>query len=228
MFGIFGIARLNDDRQIGVLASEIIRQFQTRLLILHVATHKRHIADNAQNVFAVFVVEFDGFIVVSREHHLGTSPHTHHGFVGIERLGGEATRLPENKIIERGENRRIEAHRVLHQKNHLNAHLRDIVFGIHFIFDEFDDSHQQIHITQPAKHIVDGRKIFVLQSARHLTGERCEHHERHMRSQLLKVFSSHKGFAHIHTRHSDDEVEVFLLDGSESRLIVGHTRYAGR
>ena len=223
--GVLHIARLDDDGQIGILAPQVSRQLQACLLVFDTVAGKRHVANHAQNVVAVFVVECHRLTIVSGKHHLRTATHTHHGFVGVERLGGEALRLPQNEIIERGEYRRIEAHRVLHQQYHLNAHLRNIVVGIHFVFNQFDDCHQQVHVAQPTEHIVHSREILVLQAARHLTRKRREHHKRHIGVKSLEVFRLHEGFAHIHTRHCDNQVELLHTYGGESLIVVRHSRH---
>ena len=181
LLAVFAVARLDDDGQVGVVLLYPPGQLQAGMHVLAPVVLEGDIAYHPQHVVVKLLVEPHGFLVVARQHHLGAPSHAQHGLVPVECLGRERLRLPQDELVERGQYRRVEAHRVLDEQYHLYAHLRDVVLGVHLVLDELDDGHQQVDVAQPRKHIVDPGEVLVLQPQRHLAGEGCEHHKGHVR-----------------------------------------------
>ncbi len=227
-FAVFRVARLDDDGQVGVAVAQIARQAQTRVLVLDAAALERHIADYAQYMLAVVVVEPPGLLVVARQHHLWPSAHAQHGLVGVERLGGEPLRLAQDELIERGQNRGVEAHRVLNEQNHLYAHAHNVVLGIQLVLEQLDDGHQQVDIAQPAEHIVDPAEVLAHKAARHLARKRREHHNRRVGIHVLDFLCRGESLGDVDTRHGNDDVVVLLGQSGHGAGIVADARHTRR
>ena len=87
----------------------------------------------------ITIIKRHRLFIRSGQHHLRSPAHPQRSSVTIQSLGADAFALGQDKAIEIGEDGRIEPDTIFHQQNHLNAGLANIVFHVHFVFDEFDD-----------------------------------------------------------------------------------------
>ena len=102
--------RFNDNRQIGIVFSEIAGKSQTCVSIFHSLALKRHIADYAEHLLAVFLIQLHGLFVVTGEHHFRTATHAQHLLVLVEGFCREKLRLLEQKFIDMRKHRRVKAY----------------------------------------------------------------------------------------------------------------------
>ena len=165
---VLPLRRLDDERQIGVARAHIGAELDAGLLVFHPGPDKRHIGDDTQHIARVFLVNLHGLLVGTGQHHLGAPPHAQHALVLVQRLGREYLRLLQHKVIEVGQYGGVEPDGVLDQQNELHPHRGDVDLGIHLVFDELDDSHQQVYVAQPAEHVVDTAQVFLGNAPRHL------------------------------------------------------------
>ena len=108
--------------------------------VLGAVAAEGYVADDAQRMAAVFLVQGHGLLVVASKHHLGTPAHTQHLLVLVERLGGKGHGLFQQKFVDMRQHRRVKSYRVLHQQYHLHAYVVDVVLGVHLVFQQLDDS----------------------------------------------------------------------------------------
>ena len=105
---------------------------------------------------------------------------------------------------------------------------------IHLVFNQFDDRQDEVGIAQPAEHIVEDGKVFVLHSLGDAMRERCEHHARNVGCLSLNSPRHTEGIIIGCTRHTDNQVEshvfhchIGLLNGTHlsKRRRVAHTQF---
>ncbi len=147
--GILGLGALDDQGQIGVARPQLAGQFYAGFGVLDAFAHERNVADDAEDVFGILVVDFESFLVVACEHYLGTSAHTQHALVLVECFGREETRLRENEFVDYREHRAVESHRVLDDDDELHAHIVNVIVGIEFVLEQLDDGEQQVDVAKP-------------------------------------------------------------------------------
>ena len=141
-------------RYVFVVLPYLAEQLQSCLGVFLFALREAAVRDYSERIVAVFRVELHSLIVVSCQHHLRPAPHSQRGAVGVECLRGEALALGEDKAVESGQQRRIEAYAVLHEQNHLHACLGNVVFKVHLVLYQFYDGQNQVGVAQPAEHIL--------------------------------------------------------------------------
>jgi len=115
------------------------------------------------------------------------------------------TRLLKNILVQMRHNRRIPTYRVFNKKNNLNPNRIDIFFHVHSVFNQFDNSQEDIGITQPAKHIIDSAQIFVCQSLRNRRRKRSKNHNGNFGIFFFNIFCPFKRINAIATRHGNNQ-----------------------
>ena len=235
---IFTFGTLHDERQEFVVGTNRPKQFQTCLSVffdagkplarprqrLRTLHREAHVADDAQNVVGVALVDVPRLFVTTRQHHFRSSAHTQRGGVVVERLGRKSLALHQYILVEIRQNARIESNRVLDEQNHLHAHLFDVVFDVHAVLNQLDNRENQVCVAQPAEHIVENRKVFVGHPSRDAVRKRREHHAAHVGMLLLDLPRHGKRVVVGVARHRNHEVDVRrlhhlagLLDGRNLR-----------
>ena len=148
--------------------------------------------------------------------------------MGVQRLFGEHLALLQHELIQMRQGGRIETDGIFHQQDNLHPHACRVVGGVHLVLDEFDDGKQQLGIAQPAEHIVDGAQILVGYPLGNLAGEWCQDDNRDVRVARLDFRRRGENIPVIHVRHTDNQLEITVLQ-LRQRLILGrHLREAGR
>ena len=204
------------------------QKLQTRLRVLHASEREAHVADDAEHVVGILLVQRHRLLIVAGEHHLWTSAHTQRGGMAVERLRGEALALGENVVVEIGKNGAVEADAVLHEQNHLHATLLDVVLEVHLVLDELDDGENEVGVAQPAEHIVEDAEVLVLHALRYAMRERREHHVVHIRKSRLYVPRHRERVVVGIARHADHEVDVHGAEHLVSLFRGAHLREGGR
>ena len=124
------------------------------------------VADDAQRVLVVLLVNLHRLLVVRGQHHLRTATLALGGGVGVQRLGREALRLCQYVIIEVWQYGGVEAYVVLDEQNHLHTGLAYVVLNVHLVLQQFDDGHDEVRVAKPAEDVVEHRHILVLYALR--------------------------------------------------------------
>ncbi len=182
--GISYFRRFDNDWQIRVALAEICGETKPGMCILDAFALKRNVADYAEHLLSVLLIQLYRFLVVARKHYFGAPSHTQHLFMLIESLGREEFRLFEQKLIYMRKHRRVETYGVLYQEYGLHAYIGDIV-GIEFVLKKLDYCKEQVHVSEPAENIVDIGQILHSQTAGHFLAEWREHDKRHRRIKTL-------------------------------------------
>ena len=68
------------------MLTETLGQTITRHRVLATFALETHVGDDAQNIVAIGIVDFEGLFVRTCQHHLGTAAHAHSLEVVVERL----------------------------------------------------------------------------------------------------------------------------------------------
>lgn len=131
--------------------------------------------------------------------------------MGIQGLGRKLLTLLQYKFIKIGKYGRIEADTVFHQQNQLHAHLFYVMLQIHLVFDQLNDRHQQIGISQPTEHIVECTQIFVCNPFGNTMTERCQDDNRYLFVLLLNMTPDIKTIVISRTRHANHQIERYTF-----------------
>ena len=224
--GVFNLGAFDDERQIGVTLTKLACEPYASLRVLDALAHEGHVAYYTEDMVTVAVVEFKRLLIIAGKHHFWTSAHAQHLLMLVERLGRELARLLEYEFVDNRQNRRIESHRVLDEKYHLDTYAVNIVVGVHLVLEKFYYCEEQVDVAEPRKHIVYSREILVGESARHLLGEGGEHNDRHAGIFGADAACAGESLADVVARHHYDEVEALCLHDFKSFGRVeraGHT-----
>ena len=234
-----GFGALHDERDIFVLLADGLQQFETCLGVFfgcqsatffQVGTilWETAVGNHAQRVVGVLRIVAPCLLIVSGQHHLGSSAHTERGRMGIQGFGGKPLALGQDIAVEIGQHRRIETDAVFHQQNHLHTGLLDVVLQVHLVLDELDDGENQVGVAQPAEYIVEYRHVFVLHSPRDTMREGGEHHAGHLGEVLLHVARHVEGIVVGITGHTDHKVELCAPEGRCGFVDSRHLGERGR
>ena len=167
---VFAFATLQNEWHIFIALAYLAQQFQSSLsiAILHLCQlsvwgmhGESGIADDAQGIFMILLIDAHRILVVGGKHHFGASSFALCCSMWIERFGRESLTLCQNIVVEVGQYRGVETYIVLYEEYHLHASLVDIVLDIHPVFYQFDDREYEVGVSQPAEHIVEDRHILV-------------------------------------------------------------------
>ena len=178
------------------------------ILLLAISKHRETaIADDAQDIVAIFRIERPCFFVGTCQDNLGASTHTQHLQLRVQRFCGKLQTLLQDKLIEIRKQGRIETDAVLNHKNHLHTCCQ-VVIQIHLILNQFDDGQQQFRITQPAEHIFEHTQIFILHTARDAMREGSEHHNGECRELSLDASSNIEHIIISRSWHTNDQIKL--------------------
>ena len=92
------------------------------------------------------------------------------------------------------------------------------MLDVHLVLDELDDGEDEVGVAQPAEHIVEDGHVLVLDALGDAMRERREHHAGNMRSHQLDIASYGKGIVVGITGHTDDQVDIGILEHMVSLL----------
>jgi len=226
-FGVFGVGRFDDEGYERVFLPHVCAEFQSGLGIFLPLVHERYVGDDAQHVVGIFLIHGHGLFVGAGQFYFWPPAHAQHLFVLVEGLGREYLRLFQHELVEVGQYRGVEAHRVFDQHDNLHARL-GVFFDVHLVFKQLDDSQQQVGISQPAEHVVDAAEVLFFESPRYLPGKGGEQHDGYVGVVVLYLLGLFVGLAVFGIGYGDDEVKPFgrqLLEGIFEVVYLG---YAGR
>ena len=215
--GVHRLAAGEDQGHVLVAPANLPQQLQAGLGVafLHVAQAangrlqgEAGVADDAQRVLVILLVEGHGLLVAGGEHHLGAAALALGGGMGVKGLGGEVFRLQEDVVIEIGQHGGVEADVVLDQQNHLHAGLLHVVVDVHLVLDELDDGEDEVGVAEPAEDVVEDGHVLVLHAAGDAVAEGGEHHAGHVGPEGLHLAGHLKGVVVGIAGHTDDQVDV--------------------
>ena len=222
------LRRLEDERDDQSRLPNVLTKLITRIRIFYPGPHETHVRDNAQHVILVLLEDADRLLISTGQLDLGTATHTQRLLVTVQRLLGEHLALLEHELIKMRQGGRIETHRILDQHDDLHTDTFRIVRRVHLILNQLNDGEQQLRVTQPAEHIINGTQVLVGHPLRDLLRERGQHHDRDGRIQLLDLLGRRENIPVIHIRHADHQLEVPVFQLSQSLLLGSHLREPGR
>ena len=84
----------------------------------------------------------------------------------VQGLRGEQARLLEQEFIEMRQDGGIETYGILDKHYHAYADIADVIL-VELVFKQFDDRQQEVHVAEPAEHVVDARHVLFLDAARY-------------------------------------------------------------
>ena len=226
-FSTLRLGAFQNQRHELVLPADGRKEVETSPFVLHPVAGKTTVADDTQHVVLVFRVERPSLLVVPCQHNLRTASHAERFELRIERLGSKEKTLLQNKLVEVGKNRRIEADGVLHEHNHLHA-ARNVVLQVHFVLYEFDDRQEQVCVAQPAEHIFEDAQVLMLHALRDAMTERREHHNRDVRVVHLDVASNVEHIVVVRAWHTNHQFEARLPQLLLSLLLRSNLEEARR
>ena len=128
--------------------------------------------------------------------------------MAVQGLGGDPLALNEYVAVEVGQDRAVEAHRVLHEEYHLNAGLLDVVLNVHLVLDELDDGEDKVGIAKPAEYIVEHRQVLILHAARDAVGERSQHYAMDVGETSLDVTGNGERIVVGIAGHTEHKVHI--------------------
>ena len=232
-FAVGRLGALHDERHVLVLPAYGLQEFEAglRIFVLFVSAHgtlmlgvgmdgEAHVADDAQAVVLVFLIELNSLVIGTGQQHLWTAAHAQRGGMAVEGLGGEVLTLLQDIVVEVGQDAGIEADGVLDKENHLHAGRLDVVVDVHLVLNELDDGEDEVGVAEPAKDIVEDAQVLVLHALADAVGERSEHHAVDVGELLLDASRHGESVVVGISGHADDEVDLRraenllrLLDG---------------
>ncbi|OPZ14512.1 MAG: hypothetical protein BWZ06_00938 [Bacteroidetes bacterium ADurb.BinA261] len=123
-----------------ILRANPFTQFFPGQLVFCSFAIETHIADNTQHIIAILRIQFNRFFVVSSEQNFRPTPHPEHSQMIIECFFRKFFRFVQHKFVQHRQHRRIKPHRIFHYHDSLHAYRFHVVFHIHPVFYQFDDS----------------------------------------------------------------------------------------
>ena len=164
------------------------------------------------------------FVVGAGEDDLRTAALAQRGIVSGEGFRGEVPALREDVAVQVRQDGGIEADGVLHEQDHLHAHLADVMVDVHLVLHQLDDGQDEVGIAQPAENIVEDAQVFVLDALRDAVGERSQHHA--VDAGELRFHGSRhvEGVVVGIARHADDEIYLHCGQHALGFVGCGHLR----
>ena len=187
-FGIVGVAslaRFENEGQVRVALLYHFGQGIARERVFLSVSHKTHVGNDAEEVVAVVFEHLGSLFERACQHNFGAAAHTQRLEVLVEGFFRELAALFQHDAIEVGQGGGIKSHGVLHEQNALHAHFGEVVVGVPFVLDEFDDGQQEFRVAEPGEHVVDGREVGLRDAFPHFSRKRREHHDGQIRVSLL-------------------------------------------
>ena len=120
------------------------------------------------------------------------------------------------------QSRRVETNGIFHQQNNLYTDAGRIIRRIHLVFDQLDNSKQQLRISQPTEHIVDRAQIFIGNPLGNLFRERGEDYDRYIGVMNLDLRCRRENISVIHIRHTDDQFKITVFQLGKRLLLCRH------
>ena len=191
------------------------------MMVLLAVAGEAAVGDEAHDVVAVTVDQRGGLLVVARHKHLAASAHTEHRLVLVQRLGREHHRLLEQELEQIGHDRAVEADRVLDEEDGLHSDLVEVVVGVHAVFYQLDDGHDQVDVAEPGEHVVDAAQVFVGDAPAHLVAERRQHHERYVGIHPVDLDGLAEGLADVDAGHGYHQVVALRCELCVGLLVIG-------
>ena len=174
------------------------------------------------------VVERGGFLVGARQSDLRTTAHAQGAPVLVEGFGGKLLTLLQDELIKLGQDGGVEPNVVFDENDELHSTLFYVVIEVHFVLEQLDDGEEQIGVAQPAEHIFEGRKIFVLDARTDAVTEGGKHDDGDVLVARFDVAGDVEGVAVVRSGHDDDEVKRILPQFAPSLVGGAHLGEARR
>ena len=114
-----------------------------------------YVGNHAQQIFLIFVIELHGLIIVMRQQHLGSDPHSQALIDVAHFLFDQLLGLPHHHRIERGQKQRIVMHRIFHQQDHPHEAMSRVILHVHLVFHVFHHGQKQLGIAIPEEYVID-------------------------------------------------------------------------
>ena len=226
--GIVRLGGLEDEGQERIGLAQTREEGDTGFRVDHAAARIARIGDDAEHVVGMCVVERGGFLVGARQSDLRTTAHAQRTLVLVEGFGGKLLTLLQDELIKLGQDGGVEPNVVFDEKDELHSTLFDVVIEVHLVLEQLDDGEEQIGVAQPAEHIFEGRKIFVLDARRDAVAEGGEHNDGDVLVARFDVAGDVEGVAVVRSGHDDDEVERVLPQFAPSLVGGAHLGEARR
>ena len=101
LFTVHLLRTLHDQGDILISLTDGLQQFEAsfRVFLLPFMHRETAVADHAQGVISIFLIQLPGFLVVTCKHHLWTTAHSQGGRMGVQRLGSEPLTLCKDITI---------------------------------------------------------------------------------------------------------------------------------
>ena len=208
--GIVRLGGLEDEGQERIGLAQAREECDTGFRIDHSAARIARIGDDPEHVVGMCVVERGGFFVGARQSDLRTTAHAQCALVLVEGFGGKLLTLLQDELIKLGQDGGVEPNVVFDENDELYSTLFDVVIEVHLVLEQLDDGEEQIGVAQPAEHIFEGRKIFVLDARTDAVTEGGEHNDGDVLVARFDVAGDVEGVAVVRSGHDDDEVERIL------------------
>ena len=213
---------LHNHGEIFVALPHRLQEFHAGERVLCSVLRESAIADDAEQMVLILLIDRHSLLVVTCQQHLRTSTHSQHLGCGVQRLGGEVQALGQDVLIQMRQNGGIEPDVVLYQQHAFHACLGGIVGHVHLILYQLDDREDEVCIAQPAKDVFKDAQVEVLHTSADAMREGCQHHARCLGRYHLHLTRHVKGIIVGIARHTDYEVIDSMFYGLTRLLYRAH------
>ena len=133
--------------------------------------YKANIGNDANDILAVAIVQFNGLIIASSHQHFGACTFAEQLLLLVECIADSDGILLQDKFVEQWQIGGIVTNGVFHQQDGAYAFLKDIVLGIQAILYQFNDCNDEVRRVVPVEQIIDVRFILLINTAVNLFAE---------------------------------------------------------
>ncbi|MEJ2719993.1 MAG: hypothetical protein P8181_02465 [bacterium] len=218
------IARLEQNRDVGMRGPDRLGKPDPRLRILGTRSRKLDIGDHAEYVLVEFFEVRPRFFVSAAQENLRPRPPPQEFVRRVDPFGDQALRVTHQLGIDDRKIRRIEPDAVLDEDDRLHADEVGVLLDIEPVFHEFDDGEQNPEVAAPDEHLVEIRHVVfghqVVEGAR-VVGEQ---HDGNIFDASFRLARKIDRLHILQTQRRDDEVEPLLVGEHRKRIpAAGHT-----
>src|SRR5579862_652406 len=151
----FRAARLQNNRHIGREALHHAREFETGFGAELPLPGKFNVGNQAEDVVAIFLDKFCGFLEVRTQQNLRPRLHAEQFVRDIDAFLNHTSRLLNQLRVDDGQKRRVVANVVFNNQQDRNTHRACVVQHVALIFDVLDDRDEDAGVALPQEDAVD-------------------------------------------------------------------------